>query len=79
MIRLKSRRNDRENRRRRPFPGLVHTPGTPLLHHLGGDHGWRGFAPGPRLRERTRRLRIFFKGPLPEAGARSEHQHFAAK
>ena len=48
MIRLKSRRNDRENRRRRPFPGLVHTPGTPLLHHLGGDHGWRGFAPGPR-------------------------------
>ena len=48
MIRLKSRRNDRENRRRRPFPGLVHTPGTPLLHHLGGDHGWRGFGPGPR-------------------------------
>ena len=42
MIRLKSRRNDRENRRRRPFPGLVHTPGTPLLHHLGGDHGWPG-------------------------------------
>ena len=79
MIRLKSRRNDRENRRRRPFPGLVHTPGTPLLHHLGGDHGWRGFAPGPRLRERTRKLRIFFKGPLPPAGARSEHQHFAAK
>ena len=36
MIRLTSRRNDRENRRRRPFPGLVHTPGTPLLHHLGG-------------------------------------------
>ena len=39
MIRLKSRRNDRENRRRRPFPGLVHTPGTPLLHHLGGAAG----------------------------------------
>ena len=49
MIRLTSRRNDRENRRRRPFPGLVHTPGTPLLHHLGGiRHGWRGFAPGPQ-------------------------------
>ena len=79
MIRLTSRRNDRENRRRRPFPGLVHTPGTPPFASLRGGHGWRGFAPGPRLRERTRRLRIFFKGPLPEAGARSEHQHFAAK
>ena len=47
MIRLKSRRNDRENRRRRPFPGLVHTPGTPLLHHLGGDHGWARLRSGP--------------------------------
>ncbi len=34
MISLTSRRNDRENRRWRPFRGVVHTPGTPLLHHL---------------------------------------------
>ena len=27
--------------------------------------GWRGFAPGPRLRERTRRLRIFSPGSAP--------------
>ena len=71
MISLTSRRNDRENRRWRPFRGVVHTPGTPLFHHLGGPRKG-GFAPGPRLQERTRRLRIFFKGPLPEAGSRSE-------
>ena len=29
-----SRRNDRANRRRRRFRGLVHTSGTPFLHHL---------------------------------------------
>jgi hypothetical protein len=35
MISLTSRRNDRENRRWGHFRGVVHTPGTPLLHHLG--------------------------------------------
>ena len=62
MIRLKSRRNDRENRRRRPFPGLVHTPGTPLLHHLGGATDGAASLRAPA-----------------SGGARSEHQHFAAK
>ena len=53
---LRLRRSDlaEGNRRRTSLSdGKEQTPGTPLLHHLGGDHGWRGFAPGPRLRERT--------------------------
>ena len=41
MIRLTSRRNDRENRRRRPFPGLGPYPRYPPFASLRGGHGWR--------------------------------------
>ena len=47
MIRLKSRRNDRENRRRRPFPGLVHTPGTPPFASLRGGPRMARLRSGP--------------------------------
>ena len=72
-----SRRNDRANRRRRRFRGLVHTSGTPFLHHLEEPRSAPP-APWPRLRERTRMLRIFFNRPLPPARPRSGHCHFAA-
>ena len=39
MIPFARRPIDRENRCTRPIRGLVHTPTTPLLHHLGGTHG----------------------------------------
>ena len=60
-------RNDLENRLRSDFLGLVHTQGPPVSKSSRG--GWTTrLRSGPRLRERTRRLRIFSYGPLPPAG-----------
>ena len=52
MIPFASRSIDRENRRTRPIRGLVHTPATPPLHHLGGTNSaasLRGPVSGARV------------------------------
>ena len=51
-----------------PYPSY-----PPFASLREGARTARLLAPGPRLRERTRRLRIFLNCPLPPARPRSEH------
>ncbi len=51
-----------------PYPSY-----PPFASLREGAHTARLLAPGSRLRERTRRLRIFLNCPLPPARPRSEH------
>jgi len=74
-----SRQNGCENRRRRPAHGLAHTPGTPLFCTTQEATAGATFDPGPRLRERTRMLRIFFRVRSLRRGPGSKVGHFANK